>query len=279
MSEKIHQTIAALPLFKQCYVEEPVVLIIDRTQVVHFEGASFTPVNLPVGMPLDKLAGSVAFKAMTHGKRFVEERDASSFGTAYVSVAAPIIDNGETVGALAFITPNARIDMLRQGAADLSAVIEQMAATTQQMSASSTLISEQLAGQTQESVALVERLSKALATLNLVNEVADQSHLLGLNAAIEAARAGEHGLGFNVVATEIRKMAESSKQAVKEINEQFRLMEANIKTMNNAIKEISDISHNYAASMQELSSSFDHITDVSQKLLDSANVELADTLE
>jgi methyl-accepting chemotaxis protein WspA len=73
---------------------------------------------------------------------------------------------------------------------------------------------------------LSEKASNINAMVTTINKVADQTNLLSLNAAIEAEKAGEHGLGFGVVATEIRRLADQTAVATWDIEQMVKEMQS-----------------------------------------------------
>jgi methyl-accepting chemotaxis protein len=131
-------------------------------------------------------------------------------------------------------------------------------------------IAERVRESAQTVQSLGARSDQIGAIVGTIEDIADQTNLLALNAAIEAARAGEQGRGFAVVADEVRALAERTTRATKEIGEMIRAIQnetgAAVGSMELGVQEVEGGMESSRKSGEALQNILSAISDVSQEI-------------
>ncbi|MBJ6751544.1 methyl-accepting chemotaxis protein [Geomonas anaerohicana] len=231
----------------------PLRVLVGKAQQVS-DGDLLVSIDNASGDEVGELAD--AFKSMTENLRGILGRVAetsnqvASASSQLQATSEQIATGAEEVAAQAGTVATAgeemsatsadiaqSCQMAAAGAKHASVTAENGAVVVERTVAVMNQIAEKVQASARTVESLGERSDQIGAIIGTIEDIADQTNLLALNAAIEAARAGEQGRGFAVVADEVRALAERTTRATREIGEMIKGIQSETKGAVSAMVE------------------------------------------
>ncbi len=271
----LQQFIAIAPYLNQITSADIGVTIYEGDTCVLYIPAEKLVLNIKPG---DKMPpGGAAEQCIQKKKRifFEKSKEESLSNIPFIANAFPIIaDDGSAIGCILTTETTDVQNIIRDTSENLKTSSSQLAMSMQELNkqaeklASSGKVLKDIATHTVEKVKDTDKI------VSFINDVAEQTNLLGLNAAIEAARVGELGRGFGVVSDEVRKLAVHSSKSAKQINEVLQaIKESNnslatqSKDVETAVQEQVAVIQQIASAGQQLAAMADELQKLSQNML------------
>lgn len=254
-----------VPYLKILFDDDIAIAINSTDYCLEFVHNDNIPMNAKKG---DKLIStSAAYRSMQEKRIINTNVPKEVYGVPIKSISVPVEDNdGEVIGCIAVARSVKKEEEMMEVSKNLSLALDQMSSAITNISTGM-----QNAGKYSEDILINMKTAdkKTQDTdeiIEFIRNIANQTNLLGLNAAIEASRAGDVGRGFNVVATEIRKLSSSSNESIKKIESIIKEIQKSVSMVTGNVNEVNDTFQEQAVALEELTASIQELNSTAQLL-------------
>lgn len=251
-----------LPLL---FEDEISLSLTDLEKFIKFKPSTHMSAFAEIGDPIPK--DDILMKAIKNNQTYTITTDRCAAGFKIRVVALPIKDhNGKIVGALSY-------GKSLKNSSDILDLSKSLVDTSTQITNRIEVINNQTKNIVETNTNIQTKILKTLEQskktdeiISIVNQIASQTNLLGLNAAIESSRAGEFGKGFSIVANEIRKLSANSKNSISEINQILNTIKDSVLKIEKDISMTTSSSNLQANAISEIADSIQLLEETTKVL-------------
>lgn len=248
-----------MPYIPYFFNDDVLLGISDRENYLKLTGVEKFATKVSSGDPVNK--DGADFECMERAIVITKNIPREIFGQEIKSISIPIKNEAnKVIGSISMVKNLEKSYEISNLSKMLSASLKQITEAVTELTAGIQTISD-------SNMSIMENVRQADVdakdtdeVLVFVKKIADQTNLLGLNAAIEAARAGDSGAGFNIVAQEIRKLSNSSSISIKKINDVLKNIKRSISDIQNKLNTTTAVFQEQAAAFQQITASIEELS-------------------
>jgi len=267
--EKLHSLAQTADIFQELVSIDIGIAVTNRDSYLVYHPGKTMDFKLNAGDSLPR--ETAAYRCMEEKRKIIthKSKEDSPWNIPYLAIAYPMLDeNDQAIGSVVTIESVEFQEFISSTAGTLGASSEELTASLEDLRIRTERIlkvGDQLFSTSKE---MLDQAKETDKILSIIQEIAKQSNLLGLNASIESARAGEAGKGFAVVAEEIRKLSTNSSQSGVLIAEKLEGMKKAIFDVQNHLEQMSgDVDQQYTV-IKEIGSASGELAVLAQELSD-----------
>ncbi|WP_315122238.1 methyl-accepting chemotaxis protein [uncultured Clostridium sp.] len=270
MSNKINEEILksfidVSPYLSSLLEDEVSFALTDKEKFIAFSPSENIRPDIKVGDVIKR--GSSTYDAIRTRNTVTKIIEEDIFNFKLKSIAVPIEnENGEVIGVVSIGKSLKKQENMLNLSKNLSEASSQIADAINEVSEgvqNTASLNEVVLKEAEEAF---EKTLNSNEIINFIKAIEKQTNLLGLNASIESARAGEFGKSFSVVASEIRKLSNSSSESITKINDIINEIQVSVKNISDSIKKINGTFHNQAAALEEITASVQELNSNAETL-------------
>lgn len=272
MDEQLQAYMQVAPTIKGMLQEDVFVSIVDNEKFIFYKPGDSIDIKIELGqkVPVEDLL----YKTIKEGQPFQSIVKKEIFGIPFKGTTYPIRNtSGNIVGGIGIGRSLQTQYEIQEASESLFAGLEETSASAEEINNGLAELSRKIDYMADNIARAEAQIAESNKIVSMIQQIATQSNLLGLNAAIEAARFGEQGKGFAVVAEEMRKLAQVSSDSSKNVAKTLSEIGKSIKNVFDVIHETQTIFTTQTEATEEISVTIEDITEYAQTMVEMARIK------